>query len=41
MQAIDANKSEHPNGTLDMNFHRPSGEANMYVQFEYGPQKVC
>ena len=39
-QSIEANKSEHPTVTLAMTFHKPVGEANMYVWFEEGPQKI-
>ena len=38
-QSIDVNKPEHPTGTLATTFHKPAGEANLYVRFEYGPQK--
>ena len=39
-QSIDAIKYEHPTVTLAMNFHKPAGEANLYVRFGYGTQKV-
>ena len=39
-QAIDANSSEQPTGTLAMNFHKPAGEANPYDWFGYGPHSI-
>ena len=39
-QSIDANKSEHPTGTLYTTLHKPAGEANPYDRFGYGPQKI-
>ena len=40
-QSIDVNKSEHTTDTLSKIFHKPVGEANPYVLFEYGPHKIC
>ena len=39
-QSIKDNKSKHPTGTLYTTFHKPAGEANPYVRFGYGPQKM-
>ena len=39
--SVYANKYEHPTVTLSTNFHKPTGEENPYVQFEYEPQKIC
>ena len=40
-KSIDVKKFEHPTNTLATTFHKPAGEANPYVRFGYGPQKVC
>ena len=37
---IDINNYEHPTGTLTMNFLKPEGEANTYIRFGYGPQRI-
>ena len=39
-QSIEANKSEHPTRTLTTEFHKPTGGANPYVWFGYGPQTI-
>ena len=39
-QSIDVNKSENPTDTLSITFHKPSGESNSYVWFEYVSQKI-
>ena len=39
-QSIEANKYEHPTGTLTTTFHKPTGEANIYIRFGYGPQTI-
>ena len=39
-QSIEANKYEHPTGTLTMTFHKPAGEANLYVRFGYSPHTI-
>ena len=37
-QSTDANKSEHPTLILETSFHKPTGEENPYVRFEYFPK---
>ena len=39
-KSIEANKSEHPTGTLATTFQKPSGEANPYVCFGYIPHTI-
>ena len=39
-KSINMNNYEHPTGTHAMTFHKPAGEANLYVVFEYSPQTV-
>ena len=39
-QSIEANKSEHQTRTLTTTFHKPVGEANIYVRFGYIPHKI-
>ena len=39
-QYIEAKKDEHPTGTLTITFHKPTGEANLYIWFRYGPQII-
>ena len=39
-QSIDANKYEHPTGILATTFHKPKGEANLYVCFSYDQQII-
>ena len=34
---IEVGNPGHPTGTLTTTFHKPAGEANTYVQFEYSP----
>ena len=29
------------NGTLATTFHKPAGEENLFVRFQYVPQKIC
>ena len=40
-QSIEYKKSEHPTGTIATTFHKPAGEANMYIRFWYSPHTVC
>ena len=39
-QCIYGNRRNYKTGTLTMNFHKPAGEANTYVQFGYSPLKI-
>ena len=39
-QSIKANRSEQPNGTLAMTFHKYAGEATPYVRFGYSPYNI-
>ena len=39
-KSMEAKKYEYPTGTLNMTFQKPAGEANLYVQFLYGPQTI-
>ena len=39
-QSIEANKFEHPYGTLATTFHKPVGEGNLYIRFLYIPQTI-
>ena len=39
-KSIEANKYEHPTRHITTTFHKPVGEANPYVRFGYGQQKI-
>ena len=43
IQSINWRKQKWNNKTITLNttFHKPVGRENMYVWFEYGPQKIC
>ena len=39
-KSIEENKSEHPTGTLTTTLHDTDVEANLHIQFRYGPQTI-
>ena len=38
-QSAEEKSRKNPTGTLTTTFHKPMGEANIYVRFGYGLQK--